>query len=127
MEEENSNISIIKGKKEISLAYTEDEVVLGRIIGYIDYDSYLLKTEGLAVEKEARGKGVGRKLLSAIENLVIAEDCSIAFVETVSFSAPQFYEKQGYSVLGTLEDYPLEGIINYFFYKRLKGQSEKDI
>lgn len=76
---------LTKPNKPISLAYTKDDVVLGRIVGHIDYHSELLKTEGLAIEKEA---------------LAMAEGCSLGFVETVSISAPQFYEKKAIQCSG---------------------------
>lgn len=108
-----------KDDKKISLAYIEDGKYLGGIVGHIEYGYNFLKIDWLALEKEARGKGVGTKLLKEIEDIAIKEGCSVGFVETVSFSAPEFYEKQGYSILGKLEDFPMKGITNYWFYKRI--------
>ena len=93
---------------------------MGGIVGHIEYTYNFLKIDGFALEKDARGKGVGTELLKAIEKLALAEGCSTSFVETVSFSAPRFYEKNGYTVLGTLDDFPMKGVTNYWFYKRLQ-------
>lgn len=108
-----------KEDKKISLAYVEDDQYLGGIVGHIEYPYNFLKIDWFAVEKEARGKGVGTQLIKEIEEIATKEGCSTAFVETISFSAPDFYEKQGYSVLGKLNDFPMKGIANYWFYKRL--------
>ena len=102
------------------MTYTEEGIVLGRTIGSIDYSSELLTIIGLAVDKEARGKRIGRQLLKEIEGIATKEACSLVLLETNSISAPQFYEKQGYSLLGTIGDYPIEGIENYYYYKRLQ-------
>lgn len=105
--------------KKISLGYFEDSISLGGIIGVIDSAFGTLKIEYLAVEKEARGKNVGKELVESIEEIAKLEGCNFSFVETVNFSAPNFYKKIGYQLMYELENYPMKGITNYFFYKNL--------
>lgn len=103
----------------VALSYVEGEKILGRIAGVIDYENGCLNIEAFAVEKEARGKGVGKQLLKDLEARASAEGCNMAFVDTLSFSAPGFYQHEGYTLLGTIDDYPEKGITKYWYYKRL--------
>lgn len=105
--------------KKVSLGLIEEGRVLGRIVGTIDAAYRSLKIEAFSVEPGLRGKGVGTRLIEAIERVGADQRCSVVFVETVSFSAPEFYEKQGYALLGKLDDFPMPGVSNLWFYKRL--------
>jgi GNAT superfamily N-acetyltransferase len=72
----------------------------------------------LWVAGAARGQGHGTRLLRAAERHAIERGCFAATLETFSFQARPFYEKQGYEVFGTLEDYP-PGHTKFFLRKQL--------
>ncbi len=72
----------------------------------------------LALEKEARGQGLGRRLMGAIEDKARAEGCSRARVEVFGHQALGFYKKLGYRIVGKLKDYP-EGFEYYWTCKDL--------
>jgi ribosomal protein S18 acetylase RimI-like enzyme len=68
-----------------------------------------------------RPRGAGAtalELLQAAEDYAVERGCFAATLETHSFQARPFYEKFGYQVFGTLEDYP-PGHAKFFFRKRL--------
>jgi GNAT superfamily N-acetyltransferase len=65
-----------------------------------------------------RGAGLGRDLLRRAEAEAVARGCGNVWLDTFSFQARGFYEKQGYAVFGTLDDYP-PGHRRYFLQKRL--------
>jgi ribosomal protein S18 acetylase RimI-like enzyme len=44
----------------------------------------------------------------------------MSFVETTTNSAPEFYEKLGYSLIGTIADYPIANETFYLYKKRLE-------
>lgn len=81
----------------------DDNVVGGLIAatywGWLDVDD-------LWVAEEVRGRGLGRRLLRTAEREARARGCSRARLTTYSFQARAFYEKEGYGVVGALEDYP---------------------
>ena len=60
----------------------------------------------LWVPVDLRGQGLGRRLLRAAEDRAWQLGCLGAYLETFEFQARSFYEKEGYTVYGTLDDYP---------------------
>ncbi len=77
-----------------------------------------LEITQLALEKEARGQGLGRRLMRAIEDKARAEGCARARVEVFGHQALGFYQKLGYQIVGKLENYP-EGFDYYWTCKDL--------
>jgi ribosomal protein S18 acetylase RimI-like enzyme len=58
------------------------------------------------VHKDLRGQGVGRRLVQALEQDVLARGCRQVTLDTYNFQAPEFYRKLGYEVFGTIDGYP---------------------
>ena len=65
-----------------------------------------LEVEDLWLGGSLRGRGIGRRLVTMAEAEAIARACSRVWLHTFGFQARAFYEKLGYRVVGTLEDYP---------------------
>lgn len=105
--------------KPVSFVLQNEETILGRILGKIDYITSSIRIEDLIVEKESRGTGAGRLLVEKIEEVGRMENCQMSFVDTTSSSAPKFYEKLGYSLIGEIKDYPMPNEIYYLYMKRL--------
>jgi GNAT superfamily N-acetyltransferase len=76
----------------------------------------------LVVPEKLRGQGWGSRILREAEVRALHRGCTGAWLDSFSFQAPGFYEKQGYRLFGTLEDYP-PGHRRCFFEKRLEVQS----
>ena len=89
---------------------------LGGLIGRTTRDWFFV--EMFHLPAEARGQGTGRRILIAAEEEALRRGCRYAWLDTFSFQARGFYEKLGYSVFGTLEDYPA-GHSRYFLRKTL--------
>lgn len=80
----------------------------GNVIGGLLGETFWgwLYVEFMWVEESLRGQGYGKKLLVAAENEAIKRGCNNALLDTFSFQAFEFYQRCGYEVFGTLENFP---------------------
>jgi GNAT superfamily N-acetyltransferase len=76
----------------------------------------------LWLDEQARGQGFGRKLLLTAENEAFRRGCHHVHLDTMDWQALPFYEKQGYSLFGILDDIPL-GHKRFFLSKPLTPSS----
>lgn len=88
--------------------------LVGGLEGVIGWE--WLFVDNLWVHDELQRHGQGRELLARGERYALEHGCHSAWLET--FQALGFYRKCGYSVFGTLEDYP-PGQTRHFLRKRL--------
>jgi len=79
--------------------------LVGGLIGSTNWG--WLHVDLLSVEANLRGLGYGSKLLETAENIARERGCTFAYLDTFSFQAQAFYEKHGYEIWGSLEDFPL--------------------
>ncbi|MCS3770369.1 GNAT superfamily N-acetyltransferase [Aeromonas hydrophila] len=77
-----------------------------------------LYIEYLWVASSQRGRGVGGHLLAAMEEAARDRYCRFVLLDTFSFQARPFYEKQGYSLIMTLREFPIHHQ-RYYLTKQL--------
>jgi len=65
-----------------------------------------LRIDMLWVSDTLRGQGVGSRLIRAAEQEARQRGCRFAQVDTASFQARPFYEKLGYTLRFSLDNYP---------------------
>jgi GNAT superfamily N-acetyltransferase len=65
-----------------------------------------LHVDLLFVPEAMRGRGIGRQLLTEAEAEAVRRGCVGAWLDTYSFQARGFYERLGYSVFGSIDNYP---------------------
>ena len=77
--------------------------------------------KSIAVDPEHRSRGIGAALLEFAETL-FRDEARHLFLCVSSFNrrAFSFYERQGYSVVGVLEDYVIGGASEILMHKRLR-------
>ena len=93
-----------------------EDSVAGGLIADISWGwLYILK---IWVQESLRGKGIGTLLLETAETEAKKRGCSYAYLDTFSFQARPLYEKLGYEVIITLDDFP-PGHKKYFMKKCL--------
>lgn len=93
-----------------------DGGILGGLTGYTW--GGCLTIEYLWLPEEQRGQGHGARLLAAAERAGRARGCRTAVLDSHSFQAPEFYQRQGYAVIGVAEDTPA-GQRQVYLHKRL--------
>ena len=70
------------------------------------------------IEESLRNQGYGTTLLKMMEKEAVKLGCKHAHVDTYSFEAKPFNEKNGYTLFASLENYP-EGHSKHFLKKKL--------
>lgn len=71
------------------------------------------------VRAEARGEGLGTRLLDAFEAVARERGCRHVFVTSFTFQAPGFYERHGYREFARWQDVPVEGAADVHLRKEL--------
>ncbi len=102
------------------VAFQPLSIVLGRVVGGLLGATYWgwLVIQVLWVYDGLRGHGHGRTLLTMAEREARRRGCHHAHLDTMSFQARPFYEREGYTVFGELHDIPV-GHSKYFMQKAL--------
>jgi len=90
--------------------------ILGGLLGHTSYRLFFLDLfylpEGL------RGAGLGSRIIVLAEDEARRRGCTAAFVYTVTFQAPEFYERHGYRRFGE-SACPPDGATRIFLSKTL--------
>lgn len=82
----------------------EAGILHGGLLGYTQWG--WLHVQVLWVANDQRKQGYGSRLLTAAEAEAARRGCRQGRLATYSFQARGFYERHGYQVWGTLDDYP---------------------
>jgi GNAT superfamily N-acetyltransferase len=91
---------------------------LGGCVGNTVDVWHWLTIDTMWVRPGDRGKGLGRQLITAVEEQARERTCRWAKLNTWEFQAPEFYARLGYVVYGREVDYP-PGHVNYLMRKDL--------
>ena len=93
-------------------AYAVEDTESKRVYAYFEicfeeWNNRLRMTQ-LLVDKDCRGKGIGRKIINYVKNIAIERDYRIIVLETQNYNLPaiDFYKANGFEFCGT----------NLFFY-----------
>jgi GNAT superfamily N-acetyltransferase len=89
--------------EEICLFLRDDEGnVRGGILSEICWN--WLEIHTFILDEDIRKSGFGTKLLVEIEKIALEKECDFIKVDTLSFQALDFYQKNGYQVFGSLDN-----------------------
>jgi GNAT superfamily N-acetyltransferase len=98
----------------------ESGSVRGGVWGYTAYG--WLFVQFLVVPEQARGTGIGRRLMALAESEAVARGCRDAWLDTHEFQANGFYERLGYISFGELPNYPAP-FSRFFFRKQINTKA----
>lgn len=123
--DEDTQSRKIDGVPHYVLTSTSMEVLGpdGSIVSVCLFDSVWneLHVRILAVNPEKQLGGVGSAVLAHLEELGRQRGCKYITLETMSWQARPFYEKNGFKVFATQEDIP-HGFSRYFLLRELPEQ-----
>jgi len=97
--------------------HNEAGTLLGALAGRTFGNWFYLESFWLA--PELRGKGQGSAMLQRAEQIARDRGCFFVVLDTLDFQARPFYEKYGYQLQWTQQDYPFAGGAKYFMSKAL--------
>ncbi|WP_010294619.1 GNAT family N-acetyltransferase [Clostridium senegalense] len=101
---------------DINIYLKDGEKTIGAIL--CDTFNFCIYIEIMWIDKDYRGKGLGKKLISKAEKIAKENGCILSHTCSLSYQAPEFYQACGYEIFGKLDDYP-NGIVQYFLKKKL--------
>lgn len=115
---DNLRVSDIGDERSVVL---EARNSTGRVLGGIAAVLWgqCLEIDLLWVDPEARGQGIGSRLLADLECRAGAEGGRRALVNTFSFQAPAFYRRAGYREVYRQEGFADGTVTKVFFEKDL--------
>ncbi|CAN1527502.1 NAT_SF domain containing protein [Rhabdaerophilaceae bacterium] len=102
--------------KRFAMSLREADEIVGGVTGEMWMGVLFIQL--FWIDEAHRGRGNGARLLAAIEARARHFGAIHAFVDTMSFQAPDFYRKCGYVEFGAIGGYP-DGITRHWFEKRL--------
>lgn len=107
-----------KGFNRIAVFARDDKgTIVGGISGLVNWNWLFVAWAWIA--EPQRRSGLGSRLLKTFEEAGIERGCANAHLDTFSYQARPFYERHGYTVYATLEDYP-PGHQRFYMRKALK-------
>jgi GNAT superfamily N-acetyltransferase len=106
------------GLEDVHVFLRDDEgTVVGGLTGHIKWKwLYVAK---LWIDDAHRTGGAGSALMAAAERFAVERGCIGSYLDTFSYQARPFYEKLGYTCIGTLDGFP-PGHAQYFLRKSLR-------
>jgi ribosomal protein S18 acetylase RimI-like enzyme len=108
-----------KAPKPIYIVLYDDAgEIAGGLIGKSQFA--WLKIEIMSVRADLRRRGVGSELMRMAEEEGVRRGCKYAFLDTMSYQAPDFYRKRGYRVAGEIVDWDSHGHTKFCFTKALQ-------
>lgn len=115
LEQHNHSVAPLTEVRQLAAFATEAS---GRVVGGAVGRTWGSCCELLQlwVDGEARAMGVGSRLLRDFEAGARTRGCTVFYLTTLSFQAPEFYRRHGYTVLAQIDGYP-EGIVKYLMHK----------
>lgn len=102
--------------KSFAISLRDKEEIVGGIVGEVWMTVLFIQL--FWIDERFRGNNHGKALIESIEDQARKFGAVRAYVDTMSFQAPDFYRACGYEALGTIDGYP-DGVTRHWFTKAL--------
>lgn len=118
LREYNSQFIDSRGWGDLGV-YARDDAgkIAGGLIGERKGDWLCIKY--LWVGKSLRGSGMGSQLIAEAQTRAREIGCCHMLVDTASFQALPFYQKNGFTLQTSLEDFPHRGMQRHYLIKAI--------
>ena len=114
-----NNTFVVEDYQAFNLIVRDEEnKVIAGVTGFSHWHRGYIKY--LWVDHEHRRNGIGSMLLTSVDELLKERNCKGVEVDTMSFQAPGFYEKNGLSKHGLVKNFA-QGYDCIFFTKNYEG------
>jgi len=110
-------------EEPVSFEIFNGEKFVGAIVVQLFWEQLHIKY--LFVEENYRGQGIARQLMNYAFEYGRQRGCYFAFVETMSFQAPDFYQKMGFNIEFSRPAYAKNTTFHYL-RKNLNNQSDTE-
>ncbi|MBS0654702.1 MAG: GNAT family N-acetyltransferase [Verrucomicrobia bacterium] len=98
-------------EEPISFELSDNGAFVGAIVVQLFWEQLHIKY--LFVEENYRGQGIARRLMNHALEYGKKRGCQFAFVETMSFQAPAFYQKMGFKIEFSRSGYAANTTFHY--------------
>lgn len=105
-----------KRYKSFAVSLREGEEIVGGVVG--ECWMSVLFIQLLWIDDRYRGTDFGTRVMARIEEQARQFGAERAYVDTMSFQAPEFYRKCGYVEFGSIDGYP-ENVTRHWLTKSL--------
>lgn len=92
------------GREPLTVLVHEDKALVAGLSGYTAWG--WLYVQWLWVSEDQRGKGLAGRMLAAAEVEAKQRGCHGAYIDTFNPHALHVYQRAGYVVFGSLDDFP---------------------
>ena len=96
---------------------TDEGLAIGGLVGETQFR--WLKVMLMSVEPSWRRRGLGTEMMKIAETEAVIRRCRYAFVDTMDYQAPEFYERIGYTIVGRIDDWDSHGHAKLFLTKQI--------
>lgn len=103
--------------KSFAISLRDKKEVVGGIVGEVWMTVLFIQL--FWIDQRFRGKGHGKALIESIEDQARNFGAVRAYVDTMSFQAPDFYRACDYEALGTIDGYP-GGVTRHWLPRRCR-------
>lgn len=101
----------------------DGNMIAGYVLKILAWD--IAQLNRIWVDARFRGRGMGAALVREAEGMAREKNCHLLSLGTFDFQAKPFYEKQGYRLCGTNENWP-KGHCSHIMMKRLDLDTQQN-